>query len=208
MGWYMVKSGLVDDPRVSHYRLTAHLSLAFLIFVSMFWVALGLLAERTRTASNNAVLHGLQRSGFWLTILVGYMVVSGGFVAGIRAGKAYNSFPLMNGHLLPPESFLIDPWYLNFFNNMALVQFDHRLGAWLLAFLVPWFCWKTWKAAVSSSARMAASVLLVVLLAQIGLGIATVLLAVPVGLGAAHQGGAMVVLGVLLWVNHEIRLGR
>ena len=146
--------------------------------------------------------------GFWLTILVGYMVVSGGFVAGIRAGKAYNSFPLMNGHLLPPESFLIDPWYLNFFNNMALVQFDHRLGAWLLVFLIPWFFWKTWKAAVSSSARMAASVLLVVLLAQIGLGIATVLLAVPVGLGAAHQGGAMVVLGVLLWVNHEIRLGR
>ncbi|MBP9804482.1 MAG: COX15/CtaA family protein [Candidatus Accumulibacter sp.] len=207
MGWYMVKSGLVDDPRVSHYRLTAHLSLAFLIFVSMFWVALGLLAERTRTASN-AALRGLQRSGFWLTILVGYMVVSGGFVAGIRAGKAYNSFPLMNGHLLPPESFLIDPWYLNFFNNMALVQFDHRLGAWLLVFLIPWFFWKTWKAAVSSSARMAASVLLVVLLAQIGLGIATVLLAVPVGLGAAHQGGAMVVLGVLLWVNHEIRLGR
>ena len=205
MGWYMVKSGLVDDPRVSHYRLTAHLSLAFLIFVAMFWVALGLLAERARSA-HEAGVRQLQRIGFWLAILVGYMVVTGGLVAGIRAGKAYNTFPLMNGHLLPPESFILDPWYLNFFNNMALVQFDHRLGAWLLAFLLPWFWWKIRSAAVSSTARLVATLLLVVLFVQIGLGIATLLLAVPVGLGAAHQGGAMVVLGLLLWLNHELRL--
>ncbi len=205
MGWYMVKSGLVDDPRVSHYRLTAHLSLAFLIFVAMFWVALGLLAERARSA-HEAGLRQLQRIGFWLTILVGYMVVTGGLVAGIRAGKAYNTFPLMNGHLLPPESFIIDPWYLNFFNNMALVQFDHRLGAWLLAFLLPWFWWKIRSVAVSGTARQLATLVVVVVFVQIGLGIATLLLAVPVGLGAAHQGGAMVVLGLLLWLNHELRL--
>ena len=207
MGWYMVKSGLVDDPRVSHYRLTAHLSLAFLIFVSMFWLALGLLAERARQTRDDA-LRGLQRMCFWLSILVAYMVVSGGFVAGIRAGKAYNSFPLMNGHLLPPESFTLDPWYLNFFNNMALVQFDHRLGAWLLAFLVPWLWWQTRSAAISAPARQAATLLLLVLFVQIALGIATLLLAVPVGLGAAHQGGAMVVLAVLLWLNHELRVER
>ena len=205
MGWYMVKSGLIDDPRVSHYRLTAHLSLAFLIFVAMFWLALGLLAERARHTAD-AALRGLQRGGFWLTILVAYMVVSGGFVAGIRAGKAYNTFPLMNGHVLPPESFIIEPWYLNFFNNMALVQFDHRLGAWLLAFLVPWFWWKIRAAGVSAAARRAATLLVAVLFAQILLGIATLLLLVPVGLGAAHQGGAMVVLGVLLWLNHELRV--
>ena len=207
MGWYMVKSGLVDDPRVSHYRLTAHLSLAFLLFASMFWVALGLLAERSRAGRENE-LHALQRAAFWLAILVGYMVVSGGLVAGIRAGKAYNSFPLMNGHFLPPESFLIDPWYLNFFNNMALVQFDHRLGAWLLFLFVPWFCWKVWKADVVPAAQRAATLLLLVLLAQLGLGIATLLLAVPVTLGAAHQGGAMVVLAVLLWLNHALRVQR
>jgi len=204
MGWYMVKSGLVDDPRVSHYRLTAHLSLAFLIFVAMFWLALGLLAERVRS-THDVQLRQLQRVTFWLTFLVGYMVVSGGLVAGIRAGKAYNTFPLMHGHVLPPESFIIDPWYLNFFNNMALVQFDHRLGAWLLAFLVPWLWWKLSRAVVSRRVRLAATLLLIVLFAQIGLGIATLLLAVPVGLGAAHQGGAMVVLGVLLWLNHELR---
>lgn len=205
MGWYMVKSGLVDDPRVSHYRLTAHLSLAFLLFVSMFWMALGLLSERAHDTKDVA-RRSLQKMGLWLVVLVGYMVITGGLVAGIRAGKAYNTFPLMQGHVLPPESFLIDPWYLNFFNNMALVQFDHRLGAWLLAFLVPWFCWKIKLANVSAQVRLAALWLLLALFLQIALGIATLLLAVPVDLGTAHQGGAMVVLGVLLWLNHELRV--
>lgn len=207
MGWYMVKSGLVDDPRVSQYRLTAHLSLAFLIFTAMIWVALGILAGRT-SRTTNAALQKLRRTGFWLTVLAFYMIVTGGFVAGIRAGKAYNTFPLMNGNVIPPEILMIDPWYLNFFNNMATVQFDHRLGAWLLAFLVPWFWLKVRSAPVSGKARLAASLLLLALAVQITLGIATLLLAVPVALGAAHQGGSMVVFGILLWLNHELRVAR
>lgn len=205
MGWYMVKSGLVDDPRVSQYRLTAHLSIAFLIFIAMMWVALGLVAERVR-ATADAALRNMQRVGFWLCILVGYMVVTGGFVAGIRAGKAYNTFPLMNGHIVPPEIFMIDPWYLNFFNNMATTQFNHRLGAWLLAFIVPWFWYRLRSAPVSARARKVATLLLLVLAAQITLGIATLLMAVPIALGAAHQGGAMVVFCILLWLNHELRV--
>ena len=207
MGWYMVKSGLVDDPRVSQYRLTAHLSLAFLIFIAMMWVALGLWSERARGTAEDT-LRGLQRAGFWLAVLAFYMVITGGFVAGIRAGKAYNTFPLMNGHVLPPESFILDPWYLNLFNNMALVQFDHRVGAWLLAVLVPWFWVKSRTPVVSTRAKSVASLLLVAVAAQIALGIATLLAGVPVALGAAHQGGAMVVFGVLLWVNHELRVAR
>ncbi|MDO8933160.1 MAG: COX15/CtaA family protein [Rhodocyclaceae bacterium] len=205
MGWYMVKSGLVDDPRVSQYRLTAHLSLAFLIFIAMVWVALGLLAERARRPADSVVA-GLRRTGVWLALLAFYMIVTGGFVAGIRAGKAYNTFPLMNGAIVPPEIFMLDPWYLNFFNNMATVQFDHRLGAWLLAFLVPWFWWRLRSARVSGRTRGVATLLLGVLAIQISLGIATLLLAVPVALGAAHQGGSMVVFGVLLWLNHELRV--
>lgn len=206
MGWFMVKSGLVDDPRVSQYRLTAHLSIAFLIFISMMWVALGLVAERAR-ATTDAALKKLQRIGVGLALLVFYMVVTGGFVAGIRAGKAYNTFPLMNGDVIPPEIFVIDPWYLNFFNNMATTQFDHRLGAWILAFLVPWF-WLKLRAvpSVPARARKVATLLLIVLAAQITLGITTLLLAVPVALGAAHQGGAMVVFAVVLWLNHELRV--
>lgn len=204
MGWYMVKSGLVDDPRVSQYRLTAHLSLAFLIFTAMVWVALDLLRPRT-VASVDSPLHGLRKAAGWLLLLVYYMVASGGFVAGIRAGKAYNTFPLMNGSWIPPEIMMIDPWYLNFFNNMATVQFDHRLGAWLLALLVPWFWWKLQRSAATSQARRVGHLLLLALATQITLGIATLLLAVPVALGTAHQGGAMVVFGLLLWLNHELR---
>ena len=205
MGWYMVKSGLVDDPRVSQYRLTAHLSLAFIIFTAMLWVALGLLEERSRYFAHEAYRR-VQRFGSWLVVLTFYMVVTGGFVAGIRAGKAYNTFPLMNGHAVPPEIFMIDPWYLNFFNNMATVQFDHRLGAWLLAFLVPWFWWKLRRFGDRVRAQWAATVVLGLLALQITLGILTLLHAVPVALGAAHQGGAMVLLGAVLWLNHELRV--
>ena len=205
MGWYMVKSGLVDDPRVSQYRLTAHLSLAFLIFIAMMWVALGLWSERVRVTAD-ATLRGLQRTGFWLAVLAFYMVITGGFVAGIRAGKAYNTFPLMNGHVLPPESFVLDPWYLNLFSNMALVQFDHRAGAWLLAVMVPWFWVRSRAPVVSDRAQSVATLLLAAVAMQVGLGIWTLLAAVPVALGAAHQAGAMVVFGVLLWLNHELRV--
>lgn len=205
MGWYMVKSGLVDDPRVSQYRLTAHLSLAFVIFISMMWVALDLLEERSRYFADEG-FRRLQRFGFWIGVLTFYMVATGGFVAGIRAGKAYNTFPLMNGHVVPPEIFMIDPWYLNFFNNMATVQFDHRLGAWLLAFLVPLFWYRIRRYQDRLRAQRIAGLLLAALAGQITLGVLTLLYAVPVALGAAHQGGAMVLMAAVLWINHELRV--
>jgi cytochrome c oxidase assembly protein subunit 15 len=133
------------------------------------------------------------------------MVVTGGFVAGIRAGKAYNTFPLMNGHVVPPEIFLLDPWYLNFFNNMATVQFDHRLFAWVLAVLVPLLWWKVLRSGLPGRARLLAHALLVALAAQIALGISTLLLSVPVALGAAHQGGALLVFSVAIALNHALR---
>ena len=205
MGWYMVQSGLVDDPKVSQYRLTAHLSLAFLIFIAMMWVALGLVEERSRYFAH-AGYRRLQHFGSWLFALACYMVVTGGFVAGIRAGKAYNTFPLMNGPFMPPETFMIDPWYPNFFNNMATVQFDHRLGAWLLAFLAPWFWFRLRRFPDRRRAQRVADLVLLVLAVQITLGILTVLHAVPVALGAAHQGGSMVLMATLLWLNHELRV--
>jgi len=203
MGWYMVMSGLVDDPRVSQFRLTAHLSVAFLIFAAMLWVAMSLLAPRA--AGGGDPQRALARLSWWITGLVAYMVVTGGFVAGIRAGKAYNTFPLMNGHVIPPEIFMIEPWWQNFFYNMATVQFDHRLGAWALAFLVPWFWLRARRIELPPRARVAAHLLLAVLAVQIALGISTLLLAVPVALGAAHQGAAVVVFGAALFANHALR---
>ena len=206
MGWYMVKSGLVDDPRVSQYRLTAHLGLAFMIYGVMLWVALGLLFPE-RAAPGDDRLQGLRRFARGLAALIFVMVLSGGFVAGIHAGFAYNTFPLMNGHLVPPELFMLDPWYLNFFNNMATVQFDHRLLAWLLALLVPWFWLRVWRAALPHRAKLGAHLLLGTLALQIALGISTLLLVVPIALAAAHQAGAVLVFAAALFSMHALRSG-
>jgi cytochrome c oxidase assembly protein subunit 15 len=204
MGWYMVKSGLVDNPHVSQYRLTAHLGLAFAIYAAMFWVALDLLNPDRGTLANGRV-RGLLNFSTTLSVLIFIMVLSGGFVAGIRAGLAYNTFPLMDGHFIPPELFMLEPWYRNFFDNMTTVQFDHRLIAWTLAILVPIFWLKSRGAQLSGSARLACSLLLIMLAVQITLGISTLLLVVPLTLAAAHQAGALLLLTAALWVNHELR---
>ncbi len=205
MGWYMVMSGLVDDPRVSHFRLTAHLGLAFIIFAAMWWVALDLVGPRIHANAALPRMGPLRRLSAALVALIFVMVLSGGLVAGIRAGYAYNTFPLMNGHVVPPEIFMIEPWYQNFFYNMATVQFDHRLIAWVLAFLVPWFWIRSLRQPLNPGARLACHAFLAALAVQIALGISTLLLAVPVGLGAAHQGGAVVLFATALWAAHEMR---
>ncbi len=204
MGWYMVKSGLVDNPHVSQYRLTAHLGLAFLIYATMFWVALELLFP-THPSHGNIRLRALRRFSTAITSLIFVMILSGGFVAGIRAGFAYNTFPLMNGHFIPPEIFMLEPWYRNFFDNMATVQFDHRMIAWALAILIPVFWYKSRSLPLSGSARLACSLLLIMLAIQIGLGISTLLLVVPLPLAAAHQAGALLLFTAALWVNHQLR---
>jgi cytochrome c oxidase assembly protein subunit 15 len=175
MGWYMVQSGLVDDPRVSQFRLTAHLALALAIFAAMFWIGLSL------SFPQRAVLHSSRQRrarafAFALAALVFVMALTGGFVAGIRAGFAYNTFPLMNGALVPPEILLLTPAWRNFFYNMATVQFDHRAMAWLLALLVPSLWWTLRRTrGLPARARTGADLLLLLVALQIGLGIATAL---------------------------------
>lgn len=198
MGWYMVKSGLVDDPRVSHFRLTAHLGLAFLILGAMLWVAMDLLAPRAPDPRRRG-----RRVLAWHVVgFVAMMVLTGGLVAGLRAGHAYNTFPLMNGHLVPPEILQLEPWWRNLFWNVATVQFDHRLFAWILAFTVPVLWWKCRHD--GPHVRLAANALLAVLVLQVTLGIATLLLAVPVALGVAHQGVAALVFCAALWCAHAL----
>ena len=203
MGWYMVQSGLVDDPRVSQLRLTAHLGLAFLIFGAMLWTALTLLYPAAAGGRDGA--RPLRRHAYALVALVFVMAMSGGLVAGIRAGFAYNTFPLMNGRFVPPEILLIDPWPLNFVNNMATVQFDHRLIAWLLALAIPLFWWRTRRApGLPARARTAASLLLAMLAVQVTLGVSTLLMVVPLGLAAAHQAGAVLLFAAALNAAHAL----
>ena len=208
MGWYMVQSGLVDDPRVSQFRLTAHLLLAFAILAAMFWTALDLLRAETGHRANEEQLPEDPRQirifAWCISAAVVYMITTGGFVAGIRAGFAYNTFPLMNGAFIPPEILMIEPWWKNFFYNMAAVQFDHRIGAWLLAILLPVFWWKTRSSQWSGLAR-ASNILLLALVVQISLGISTLLMVVPVGLAATHQAGAVVLFCAALNVNNLLR---
>src|SRR6266571_4094968 len=204
IGWYMVASGLVDDPRVSQLRLTAHLGVAFLIYAALLWIALDLLHPRAPRAA--AGPRGLRRFALALTALIFMMALSGGLVAGIRAGFAYNTFPLMNGHVVPPEILRLEPWYLNLFGNVAAVQFDHRLIAWLLAFLSTWFWVRVRRgAAPPPRARLGADLLLGALALQIALGIATLLLSVPIPLAAAHQAGALLVFSAALFTAHSLR---
>ena len=202
VGWYMVASGLVDEPRVSHLRLATHLGLAFLILGAMLWVAFALIFPRRvdggRAAPGDARLAGI------MAALVFLQVLAGALVAGIRAGKAYNTFPLMNGHLVPPETLSLDPWWLNFFNNMATVQLDHRLLAWLLLAGVTWLWLRVRRSDAGPRARRGASLLLGLVVVQFALGVATLLLVVPVPLAAAHQGVATLVFAAALYTAHAL----
>lgn len=205
LGWYMVKSGLVDDPRVSQFRLTAHLTLAFLIFGAMLWVALSLLHPRPDKPLPEAA-RSARRWAIVVLALVLAMVVSGGLVAGIRAGFAYNTFPLMNGAIIPPGILVLEPVWRNFFWNMATVQFDHRLFALLLVLLVAVLWWKLRDVtALPRRAKAGGTALLAVLAMQVAVGIATLVLVVPLPLAALHQAGAVVVFALALYVLHALR---
>ena len=187
LGWYMVKSGLVDDPKVSPVRLAAHLGLALVIVSAELWIALQLVSKRVGPFEKLALA---------LPYLVLVMAISGGMVAGLRAGYAYNTFPLMNGELVPPELLSLDPWWHNFLYNMATVQFVHRTFFWLIALLVLLAWW-------AARNRLASYVLLLAFAAQAALGISTLLQGVPLPLAVAHQSGALVLLAAAVWNAHS-----
>jgi cytochrome c oxidase assembly protein subunit 15 len=186
MGWIMVKSGLVDDPKVSPVRLTMHLGLALAVLWAELWIALGLLVPREGRVPRLAAAIP------WIIFL---MALSGGMVAGLRAGSAYQSFPLMNGHFVPPEILMLEPWWRNFLYNMATVQFVHRSFFWLLAVLVPIAWWR-------GRGHWTAHALLAAFVLQAALGISTLLLGVPLALAAAHQAGAALLLVAALVHAH------
>ena len=201
LGWYMVKSGLVDRPAVSQYRLTAHLVAAFLIYSYMFWVALSLLFP----APGNAARHPWFGRTVAVTGLIAITIVSGGFVAGLKAGKIYNTFPMMGDHWLPPGLMSIQPVWRNLFDNAVTAQFDHRLLALTTLLFVAVFWTKARSAGLPKRARIGVNALMHTLVLQIVLGISTLLMAVPVVLGAAHQAVALLLYTVALFTTHALR---
>ncbi|MDJ0834280.1 MAG: COX15/CtaA family protein [Gammaproteobacteria bacterium] len=205
LGWYMVKSGLVDNPHVSQYRLTAHLTAAILIYVFILWTAWSLLNSREDSLSfQGPDIKGLRRAGHVLMLLLLITIMSGGFVAGLQAGLIYNTFPTMHGQWIPDGLFSLSPFYLNFFENMVTVQFDHRLLAIAtgLALLVYWLLSKRYDYDPATATSFNLVGLMVIV--QVMLGISTLLLHVPVWLAASHQGGALLLLTALLYNMHRL----
>ena len=234
MGWYMVMSGLVDDTRVSHLRLTAHLGLAFTIFAAMFWLALDQLrrpgsavtrvraaaptpassyaSARARPASSlgranetRSAPAALAALAVGIALLVFLQALSGGMVAGVRAGFAYNTFPLMADHWIPPGIMMLEPWFMNAVNNVATIQFIHRVIGWLLLGAVGALWWKTRKVDLRDAQRTALGALALAMLLQFGLGVATLLAMVPIPLAAAHQAGAVVLFAAAINAAHALR---
>lgn len=198
LGWFMVASGLVDVPRVSAYRLTAHLATACALFGLMLWTALDARAGSGRQAPPPS---GLRRFAGALTALLVLTILSGGLVAGTKAGFIYNTFPKMAGRWVPPLLLERRPLPVNFFENEITVQFDHRVLALALALAVAAF----WGLSRGSSerTRRATHLLLAATGLQAALGVATLVYKVPVPLGAAHQVNALLLLGLSLFVLHE-----
>ncbi|MGQ9364716.1 COX15/CtaA family protein [Azospirillum sp. ST 5-10] len=204
IGWYMVMSGLVDRPDVSHYRLALHLSVAILIYALMLRVALGLLDPAPLSGWRNDTAP-LRRHARIALAMVGVTIVWGAFVAGIDAGRAYNTFPTMEGAWIPPEIANLEPWWLNPFENTAAVQFIHRWLALATAAVVLALAARVRAAALPGRAGGVAGLLGLMVLAQVGLGIATLLSVVWIPVAAAHQAGALLVVTLLVWLLHELQ---
>jgi cytochrome c oxidase assembly protein subunit 15 len=203
LGWYMVKSGLVNNPEVSQYRLTAHLIAAFIIFAYMFWVALSRLyppEDRPR--------HPWYGKTVALTALITITIIAGGFVAGLKAGKIYNTFPMMGDYWFPPGMFALDPIWRNLFDNMATVQFNHRILAisTFVGVVVYWA--KIRKTQLPARIARMTNALLHTATLQVVLGISTLLLMVPIFLASAHQAVAMLLFTEALYLCHGLRGGK
>lgn len=201
VGWWMVKSGLVDRVDVSQYRLAAHLAIAFLILAAILWTALDLLPGPSMSTAAPVFL---RRGAAALLALIFLMIVSGALVAGLDAGFVYNDWPLMGGVFLPPEYGTLAPWWLNPFENVAAVQFNHRMLAYgiALAALALWLAAR--RSGLVRAMRRPLDLLLGMVLIQVALGVSALVLHVPLALGVAHQGGAIAVFCLALWSVHTL----
>jgi heme a synthase len=200
IGWWMVKSGFVDRTDVSQYRLTVHLGLAFSILGYLLWLAMEI--SHPRTAG-----HGQSILPFAYAALASAFitVLSGGLVAGSNAGFIYNTWPLMEGGFAPSGVLELTPWWLNAFENLAMIQLDHRIMAYVTIALACLFWAKGRAAPISTYARRALSILMFAILAQIGLGVTTLLLVVSAPIAVCHQLGAIIVFSLAIWSLHAIQ---
>ena len=202
MGWFMVKSGLVDNPSVSHYRLAAHLAIAFSIAGYLFWLILDLIyADRKISAP-----HKRFKQSLIITAGVCLQIIYGAFTAGKKAGYGFNTFPKMDGSWIPDEVFSIQPWWLNFFETNAAIQFTHRMIAYTLIIGIFLFLWIIRSELTSPAQRKSKGILHGAIMIQFTLGVLTILFigSFNILLPAVHQSGAFVLFLSTIYFNYVL----
>ena len=201
LGWYMVKSGLVDNPHVSQYRLTAHLGAAVLIYGFILWTAFGLvLTARAQPVE-------LQRFSMGISALIYLMILSGGLVAGTHAGNAYSTWPLMGDSFVPAGLYAMTPAWLSAFEDITTIQFNHRMFAYLIVALVVAFAIRAFRFGIVGRLKVGIFCLIGLLGMQVTLGISTLIFYVPIPVAAAHQVGAVALLTASLFISHCLSNG-
>ena len=199
LGWYMVKSGLVDMPNVSHYRLAAHLTTAFLTFAATLWVVLDLKFPEKKAIDKN----------FRNLIILGYVtliiqIIYGGFVAGLKAGLLHNHWPFMNEDKFMHESaYAIEPLYLNFLENPSGIQFFHRTFAYAVVIIIAIIWYRGKQMTLTKGQDQGINSLLILVCVQFFLGVLTIIYGVPIWLGVAHQIGAFFLLSAMTFTLHR-----
>ena len=198
IGWWMVESGLETRVSVSQYRLAIHLGAALLLLVAILWIALEYLRDVA------AKPEGVKSSrAFGFAVLVYCQMLLGALVAGLHAGLIYNTWPDMNGHFLPEDPLFSKPWWINLFENPGLVQFDHRIGAYLVTAFVALIYVRGIQ--LSGYAKTTAKLVAAITIFQVALGIVTLLLQAPEALAAFHQVTAATLLCAAVWHAYELR---
>jgi cytochrome c oxidase assembly protein subunit 15 len=203
VGWWMVESGLETRVAVSQYRLAIHLGVAVILLGALLWIALEYLRPSPPPRGEVEAAKPLRVGGIAVVGLVYLQMLLGALVAGLHAGLIYNSWPSMDGRLFPEHPFFHSPWWINFFENPGLVQFDHRIGAYLVAAGAVALWWRG--RGLSGLAKRSANAVLHLTLLQILLGIATLLLQVPIWLAALHQVTAALLFCTAVWHAYELR---
>lgn len=201
LGWFMVKSGLVDNPYVSHFRLAIHLITAFITFGFTFWIALDQIYPSSPVSINAPLKHrGMLRI---ILVLILVQIIYGAFVAGLHAGRIYNTFPKMGDEWVPEAVTALDSFWKNISENMAGVQFIHRCIAWILLSFIVVFWLRTRKMQLKPDRRKGVNLLLLTILIQFCLGLFTLIYSVPIVLAVLHQVGAFALFGVIIFLEHR-----
>lgn len=190
IGWWMVTSGLADRTDVSQYRLAVHLMIACFIFAGCMWVLRGLTPH---SENLDQARQGMRSAGAVL-VLCFIQIYLGALVAGLSAGLSFNTWPLMDGALIPSDLFIQNPWWINLFENVKTVQFVHRLGAYALFALALWHWFRMTKVESAVAADKRAGILFGLITLQAIFGIVTLLTQVHIHIALVHQAMALVVL--------------